>query len=173
VGCAYEACIPRATSAFVGGVEGTETGTTTLNRVTLASVSDGIDHLSHLGTLTAHSLLQFTITGGNTDSFTGTETDAARNGDKLFSTFTGSGTFTPTTAESTEVNTITGGTGRFAEARGTFTYTISSVVISTTATSESTRDTPLWKDTSASRRDRTGRGLLSQRQDTFWAELES
>jgi Ni/Co efflux regulator RcnB len=122
-------------------IEGTETGTTTVNLVTGASVSDGTDHVSHLGTLTAHSLLAFTITSGTTFSFTGTETDVAANGDKLFSTLTGSGTFTSTTSESTEVNTVTGGTGRFAEARGTFTYVISSVVTSTTATSETTRDT--------------------------------
>ena len=46
----------------------------------------------------------------------------AANGDELFSTFTGSGVFTSaTTAKSTQVNTITGGTGRFTDASGSFT----------------------------------------------------
>jgi hypothetical protein len=66
----------------------------------------------------------------------------AANGGELFSTFTGSGVFTSaTTAESTQVNTISGGTGRFADASGTFTITISSVIVSISATSETTDNT--------------------------------
>ena len=38
----------------------------------------------------------------------------AANGDKLFSAITGKGTLTRATAKSTETDTITGGTGRFA-----------------------------------------------------------
>ena len=49
----------------------------------------------------------------------------AANGDKVFSAITGKGTFTRTTAHSTETDTITGGTGRFAGASGTYTDTIS------------------------------------------------
>lgn len=65
----------------------------------------------------------------------------AANGDKLFSAITGKGTFTRTTAHSTETDTITGGTGRFAGARGTLTDTISSVVVSATATSQTSHFT--------------------------------
>ncbi len=65
----------------------------------------------------------------------------AANGDELFSTFTGSGVFASPTAESTQVNTITGGTGRFADASGTFTITISSAIVSISATSETTDNT--------------------------------
>lgn len=69
----------------------------------------------------------------------------AANGDELFSTFTGSGAFTSaTTAESTQVNTITGGTGRFADASGTFTVTVSSVIVSISATSETTDNTDTY-----------------------------
>ncbi len=65
----------------------------------------------------------------------------AANGDELFSTFTGSGVFTSaTTAKSTQVNTITGGTGRFTDASGSFTITISSVIVSISATSETTEN---------------------------------
>jgi hypothetical protein len=127
-------------------LKGTETGTTTVNLVTGAGPSDGTGQLSHLGTFTVHSdFTSFTLTGPNTFTYTGTETDVAANGDKLFSTLTGSGTFTSTTSENTEVNTITGGTGRFADASGTYTYTTSSVVVSSTATSVTTRDTPTAK----------------------------
>jgi hypothetical protein len=66
----------------------------------------------------------------------------AANGGELFSTFTGSGVFTSAaTAESTQVNTISGGTGRFADASGTFSITISSVIVSISATSETTDNT--------------------------------
>jgi hypothetical protein len=69
----------------------------------------------------------------------------AANGDEVFSTFTGSGVFTSaTTIESTQVNTITGGTGRFADASGTFTVTISSVVVSSSAASDTTDNTDTW-----------------------------
>jgi hypothetical protein len=65
----------------------------------------------------------------------------AANGGKLFSAITGSGTFTRTTAHSTETDTITGGTGRFAGASGTYKDTISSVVVSASATSQTSRFT--------------------------------
>ena len=69
----------------------------------------------------------------------------AANGDELFSTFTGSGIFTsPTTTQSTQVNTITGGTGRFAGASGTFAVTISSVIVSIGATSETIDNTDTY-----------------------------
>jgi hypothetical protein len=69
----------------------------------------------------------------------------AANGDELFSDFTGSGVFTSaTTVESTQVNTITGGTGRFADASGTFTITISSVIVAINATSETTHNTDVF-----------------------------
>jgi hypothetical protein len=55
----------------------------------------------------------------------------AANGDKVFSAITGKGTLTRTTAKSIETDMITGGTGRFAAATGTYTDTISSVVPST------------------------------------------
>jgi len=80
----------------------------------------------------------FTVTGPTTFTYTGTDTLVAANGNEVFSTLTGSGTFTSTTTQSTQVNTITGGTGRYADASGTFTETISSVVVSVTATSETT-----------------------------------
>jgi hydroxyethylthiazole kinase-like sugar kinase family protein len=87
----------------------------------------------------------FTVTGPTTFTYTGTDTLVAANGNEVFSTLTGSGTFTSTTTtQSSQVNTITGGTGRYADASGTFTETISSVVVSVTATSETTDNAAIF-----------------------------
>ena len=52
----------------------------------------------------------------------GTATFTAANGDTLTATIAGLGTRTsPTTLSIVEVYTITGGTGRFADATGSFT----------------------------------------------------
>jgi len=122
-------------------LSGTGTGTLTLNLATGAATGDFTGHLSPLGAETGHDNLQFTLTGASTYTYTGTRTFVAANGDKLFSNITGKGTFTSTTGRSTEADTITGGTGRFAGATGTYTDTISSVVISTTATTQVSRIT--------------------------------
>ena len=120
---------------------GTGTGTTTLNLLTGAATADFTGHLSPLGAETGHDDLTFTPTSASTFSYTGTRTFVAANGGKLFSAITGSGTFTRTTAHSTETDTITGGTGRFAGASGTYKDTISSVVVSASATSQTSRFT--------------------------------
>ena len=120
---------------------GTGTGTTTLNLRTGAATADFTGHLSPLGAETGHDDLTFTPTSASTFSYTGTRTFVAANGGKLFSAITGSGTFTRTTAHSPETDTITGGTGRFAGASGTYKDTISSVVVSATATSQTSRFT--------------------------------
>jgi hypothetical protein len=65
---------------------------------------------------------QFVLVPPNGFSWTGTGTIVAANGDKLFTTISGAGTFGPP-LQSTRGDTITGGTGRFADASGTFTYT--------------------------------------------------
>ena len=59
------------------------------------------------------------------DLATGTATGSAQliaaNGDTIFTTITGSSELSAGIASITEVNTITGGTGRFAGAQGSFT----------------------------------------------------
>ncbi|MDP9333141.1 MAG: hypothetical protein M3Q30_07515, partial [Actinomycetota bacterium] len=47
-----------------------------------------------------------------------------------FTTIAGTGRITSTGVEATNIDTITGGTGRFAEARGTFTVTVVGVLVS-------------------------------------------
>jgi len=135
---------PSAAPAAHGTVRpltGTGTGTTTISLLTGAATADFTGHLSPLGAETGHDTLTFTLTGASTFTYTGTRTAMAANGDKLFSAITGKGTLTRTTAKSTESDTITGGTGRFAGASGAYTDTISSVVISTTATTQTSRFT--------------------------------
>lgn len=141
---------PSAALAAANGTDrpltGAGTGTTTLNLATLAAAAEATGHISHLGAFTGHFDAVFTITGASTFTYTGTGTDVAANGDELFSTVRGSGTLTsPTTAESTETDTITGGTGRFAGASGMYTETISSVIVSITATTETSRFTAALK----------------------------
>ena len=135
---------PSAAPAAHGPVRpftGTGTGTMTLNLLTGAATSDFTGHLSILGADAGYDDLTFTLTGPSTFTYTGTRTFVAANGDKVLSAITGKGTFTPTTAKSTETDTITGGTGRFAGASGTYTDTISTVVVSVTSTSQTSRVT--------------------------------
>ena len=109
---------------------GRATGTTRLDLSTGTVTIDFTGHLSHLGAMTGHDALTVKVTD-STCSYTGTTTFVAANGDELFSTVAGSGTFTTaTTAQSTHTGTITGGTGRFAGASGTYTDTASFVLVS-------------------------------------------
>ena len=111
------------------------TGTATMGSArrdlgTGATTVDFTAHLSHLGAVTGHDVLTIKVTGSTTFSYTGTTTFVAANGDELFATVTGSGTFTTTTAETMHTGTITGGTGRFTGASGTYTDTASFVLVS-------------------------------------------
>jgi hypothetical protein len=118
-------------------LKGTTTGSLTVSSFT--------GNFSHLGATAGGDVATITLTSPTTFTYTGTDTLVAANGDEVFSTFTGSGAFTSaTTIESTQVNTITGGTGRFADASGTFTVTISSVVVSSSATSDTTDNADTW-----------------------------
>jgi hypothetical protein len=103
-------------------LKGTTSGTTTVNLITGAGFNVSSSHLSHLGAVTGSSVQQFALVGPNGFSFTATSNTVAPNGDKLFETSSGTGTFGPP-VQATSVNTITGGTGRFAHASGSFTIT--------------------------------------------------
>jgi hypothetical protein len=141
---AVTALIPAAAPAAHGAVRpltGTGTGTGTLNLTTGAATADFSGHLSPLGAETGYDNLTVTVTGASTFTYTGTRTFVAANGDKVFSDITGKGTLTRTAAHSTETDTITGGTGRFAGASGTYTDTISSVVVSSNGTWQTSRVT--------------------------------
>jgi hypothetical protein len=79
----------------------------------------GTGTATHLGRYTEHVTMQINIP---TLSSTGAATFTAANGDTLLATVAGQATRTsPTTLSIVEVYAITGGTGRFADATGSFT----------------------------------------------------
>ena len=131
---ALAATSPSAALAAANGTDrpltGTNTGTGTLNLDTGAQTVNFSGQLSHLGADSGHADLTITFTSDSTFTYTGTRPFVAANGDEVFSAVMGSGTSAPPTGESTETDTITGGTGRFAGATGTYTNTVSSVVVS-------------------------------------------
>jgi hypothetical protein len=108
-------------------LSGTNTATVIINLATQTGTVDGTGQLSHFGKFTFHG--DITLTGT-------TETYVAANGDKMFTTVVTTG--------GAGVDTITGGTGRFADASGTFTVfhdppvTVSVVGLIFTATGTST-----------------------------------
>jgi hypothetical protein len=71
---------------------------------------------THLGRFTVTANWTLAPTGGS-----GTSTWTAANGDELSTSFTRHGVPAPPTITFTEIHTITGGSGRFADASGTFT----------------------------------------------------
>ncbi len=101
-------------------LSGTFSATHIQNLNTQTGTIDGTFLFTHLGKGIFHEFNTSTPPPvGNTFTYTATETYVAANGDKLFATVAATGTFTP--FQDTTVETITGGTGRFAGASGTFT----------------------------------------------------
>jgi hypothetical protein len=124
-------------------LRGTSKETAIIDLATGTGTSDGTFRLTHLGKGTEHTdFTSFTLTG-NTFASMGTATFIAANGDQVFTTTVGSGVVTSTGSESTTLDTITGGTGRFAHAHGHFKVTTAGVTVSivgsiVTSTSTST-----------------------------------
>ncbi|HZG23863.1 MAG TPA: hypothetical protein VEZ17_04750 [Chitinophagaceae bacterium] len=86
---------------------------------------------SHIGRFDYDSVDDFNSVG----SVTGTATFTAANGDQIFTTFSGTfGDFENGIFDVTFENTITGGTGRFTGATGSFSSTGEANVIAATAT---------------------------------------
>ena len=77
---------------------------------------DATGNATHLGRFTVTADWTIGMGGG-----IGTSTWTAANGDELSTSFTRSGKAVPPTITFTETHTITPGTGRFANASGTFT----------------------------------------------------
>jgi hypothetical protein len=123
-------------------------GTMTLNLATFQATAEGTARVSHLGKSSYSSTYTVTLTGGNTFTVAGNQTIVAANGDMLFLSFTGSGTFSGAfgvdqTTETSVVWTVIGGTGRFDDASGSltgtvFTETLSGATASQTSTAKGT-----------------------------------
>jgi len=115
---------------FKGSLQGQEIDTpqggpppTTLNAV---GSTTGI--ASHVGQFSFTYQLTVTLANGTA---TGSGHLIAANGDSVYTTITGSSDVTtPGLASITEIDTITGGTGRFAGAQGSFT--VERLVVSAT-----------------------------------------
>ena len=105
-----------AETPFKGTVNAVETG----QGFPIRSLDrEGTGTATYLGRYTEHVVMQINIP---TMHSTGTATFTAANGDTLTANDVGQATRTsPTTLSIVEVYTITGGTGRFADAKGTFT----------------------------------------------------
>jgi hypothetical protein len=105
-----------AETPFKGTVNAVETGTTVFPTRFLDR--EGTGTATYLGRYTEHVTMVINIP---TLSSTGGATFTAANGDDLLATVAGQATRTsPTTLSIVEVYTITGGTGRFAGATGSF-----------------------------------------------------
>jgi len=121
-----------AETPFKGTVNAVETGTTVFPTRFLDR--EGTGTATYLGSYTEHVTEVINLP---TLSATGTATFTAANGDTLLATVAGQATRTsPTTLSIVEVYTITGGTGRFADATGSFT--LNSTLDQTTGASTGT-----------------------------------
>lgn len=106
-----------AETPFKGTVSAVETGVTAFPFRTITREGGGT--ATYLGNYTEHNTMQIFLP---TLHGTGTATFTAANGDTLTTTVDGQATRTsPTTVSIVEVYTVTGGTGRFADASGSFT----------------------------------------------------
>jgi hypothetical protein len=106
-----------AETPFKGKIDAVETGTIVFPTVFLDR--EGTGTATHLGRYTEHIVMTINVP---TMSSTGAATFTAANGDIMLASVLGQATRTgPTTLSIVEVYTITGGTGRFADATGSFT----------------------------------------------------
>jgi len=105
---------------FMGAMQGHDTDVgITNNLATVLTVGTGI--ATHVGQFSFTQTWTVDVTTG---ILTGTAQWFAANGDSISTTIKGSGEMIePGVFKITDVNTITGGTGRFAGARGSFTMT--------------------------------------------------
>ena len=107
-------------------LKGTETATAVINVFAGTGSVGGTFRYAHLGSGTFHADTTLTPLTSTTTQIVGTNTYVAANGDEVFTTILG----TSTGSEVSIVDTITGGTGRFADASGTFTATGPATTIS-------------------------------------------
>jgi hypothetical protein len=97
----------------------------------------GTGTASHLGESTFDAISNVTVNATPPFAVSGTRTITAANGDQLFSTFTGTSTPVINGMNGADLqDVITGGTGRFANATGSFTTTSRNNFITSTFTAD-------------------------------------
>jgi hypothetical protein len=145
---ALAALSPASAMAKAGGSDrplkgsGSAIATADVSTPTFEVTNEGSAKVTHLGKTTLSSDYTFTSGAGGTFTVAGTTEFVAANGDRLFTAFTGSGRATSATTSVARLHsTITGGTGRFEGASGSFTtrvLTETTSVVGTTVTATQT-----------------------------------
>jgi hypothetical protein len=123
-------------------------GTQTINLLTGAGTGANHGFLLGIGYFTGSGTSTFALTGPNTYSVTGTGTLLTANGE-VFLASSGTGTLPGTTSGSTSqtsttVDTITGGTGRFAGASGQLTIYARITSVSIVGSTETITTVGFW-----------------------------
>jgi hypothetical protein len=123
------ALVPASAQPAAGGSDlpfkGVQSGYGTTNLVTGQAHLVTAGPWSHFGLSIVEQDLQLVFTGPGVFTSSGTWTVTAANGDRMFGTVTGVGSFTDAVHSTTLVNAVsTGGTGRFANASLSFSATV-------------------------------------------------
>jgi hypothetical protein len=126
-------------------VHGTGSGTTRVNLAARTANFDGTARISHLGNGIYEFDRIFAFAPPGSLTLAGTFTVVGANGERVVGTFTGPERFTPTGPEFTFVLTITGGSGRFADATGRVTVRITSVIVSIVGSTALLRDSATFR----------------------------
>jgi hypothetical protein len=104
-------------------IAGTASGTNAINLAAGTFTSDATGHVSHLGRTSFHIQGTFGFTPPRV-TVSGLMTMTSASGDRLTGAFDGSGTTGGGTIDITATFTVSGGTGRFAHARGLLSGTV-------------------------------------------------
>jgi hypothetical protein len=110
---------------------GTASGTNAINLATGTFTSDATGHVSHLGRTSFHIQGTFGLTPSGV-AVSGLMTLTSASGDRLTGAFDGSGTTGAGTIDITATFRVSGGTGRFAHARGLLSGTVHERILSMT-----------------------------------------
>ena len=110
-------------------IAGTASGTNAISLATGTFTSDATGHVSHLGRSSFHIQGTFGFTASGV-SVSGLMTVTSASGDRLTGAFDGSGTTGAGTIDITATFRASGGTGRFAHARGLLSGTVHERILS-------------------------------------------
>jgi hypothetical protein len=119
-------------------------GTTTVDLVSGAGTTVNVGYFLGIGVFLGSSNATFAYTSATAFSATGTGTLLTANGNELFFTSSGTGTLSGAAVTATTVDTIIGGTGRFAGASGVIKITAKGTSSQTVGSTETFTTFGLW-----------------------------
>ncbi len=117
----YLASAPVSAADTAVHIKGKASASGRVDPAAAGVTEEGSGTLSHLGNFSYRLVGTGTVNNDGTYSAAGHITIVSANGDQLSGPYTVTGTATDTANTATAVMTITGGTGRFANASGTLT----------------------------------------------------